>query len=164
MAEQDDILRRMTRTAWLSLSSALFVVSACGGPQVPPFKPVADTKLLMQAVIDENADLIWDSVKTIITKDTTEEIRPETAEQWKAVRDAAVTLAEAGNLLMMSPRARNGDEWMKLCREMIETSERAIHAAEARNADQLFVIGGDIYENCSNCHRKYMDAIVNATK
>ena len=28
----------------------------CGGPAPPPFKPVVDTKLLMQAVVDPNAD------------------------------------------------------------------------------------------------------------
>jgi len=25
-------------------------------------------------------------------------------------------------------------------------------------------VGGDLYESCSNCHRKYLDAIVNANK
>ncbi len=65
---------------------------------------------------------------------------------------------------MMVPRAKDGDEWMKRAQELIDTSERAIRAAEARNADQLFTVGGEIYESCSNCHQKYMDAIVNANK
>ena len=37
-------------------------------------------------------------------------------------------------------------------------------AAEAKNVDQLFTIGGDIYEACSHCHQEYMDAIKNANK
>ena len=65
---------------------------------------------------------------------------------------------------MLVPRAKNGDEWMKLSQELIDTGETAIKAAEAKNADRLFTIGGDIYESCSNCHRKYLDAIVNANK
>ncbi len=134
------------------------------GPQPPPFKPVVDTKLLMQATIDPTADEIWDAVKTVVTKDTTEEIRPKTNEEWTAVRNSAVTLAESGNLLMMVPRAKDGGEWMVRSQELIESSERAIRAAEAKNADQLFTAGGDIYDACSNCHRKYMDAIVNANK
>jgi mono/diheme cytochrome c family protein len=40
----------------------------------------------------------------------------------------------------------------------------AIRAADAKNADRLFTIGGDIYESCSACHQKYLDAIVNANK
>jgi hypothetical protein len=138
--------------------------AACGGAPPPPFKPVADTKLLMQSVVDPNADFVWDAVKTIETKEGTQEIRPKTDAEWVAVRNAAVAVAESGNLLMMVPRAKNGGEWMELAQDMINTGQEAIKAAEARNADKLFTVGGDIYESCSNCHRKYLDAIVNANK
>jgi hypothetical protein len=148
-----------------SLYAVSVVATACSsGPQPPPFKPVVDTKLLMQATIDPTADEIWDAVRTVVTRDRTEEIRPQTNEEWLAVRNHAVTLAESGNLLMMVPRAKDGGEWMQRSQELIETSERAIRAAEAKNAEELFTAGGDIYEACSNCHRKYMEAIVNANK
>jgi hypothetical protein len=140
------------------------VTCACSGPQPPPFRPVADTKLLMQSVVDPSADIIWEAVKTIDTPGASEEIRPKNAEEWAAVRNAAVAVAESGNLLMLVPRAKDGGEWMKRAQEMIDTGERAIRAAEAKNADQLFTVGGDIYDACSNCHRQYMDAIVNANK
>jgi len=133
-------------------------------PQPPPFKPVADTKLLMQAVVDPSADIIWEAVKTIDSPAGTEEIRPKNQEEWAAVRNAAVAVAESGNLLMLVPRAKDGGEWMKRAQEMIDTGEKAIRAAEAKNAEQLFTVGGDIYDSCSNCHRQYMDAIVNANK
>ena len=145
------------------LIGAMFL-AACGGPPPPPFKPVADTKLLMQSVVDPNADLIWDAVKIIMTKEGDENIRPKTDAEWAAVRNAAVSVAESGNLLMMVPRAKNGGEWMQLSQDMINTGEAAIKAAEAKNAEKLFTVGGDIYDSCSNCHRKYLDAIVNANK
>jgi hypothetical protein len=151
------------RIAALLLVSTL-VVSACGGPTPPPFKPVADTKLLMQAVVDPNADLIWDAVKVIMTKEGDDNIRPKTDAEWIAVRNAAVTVAESGNLLMMAPRAKDGGEWMQRAQEMINAGEEAIRAAEAKNADKLFIVGGDLYDSCSNCHRKYLDAIVNANR
>ncbi|MBI1873718.1 MAG: hypothetical protein HYZ58_13015 [Acidobacteria bacterium] len=135
----------------------------CGAAPVP-FKPIADNKLLMQSVIDPNADVIWESVKTIITAQGTEEIRPRTEDEWTAVRNSAITLAESGNLLMMVPRAKDGDEWMKRAQELIDTSQAAIRAAEAKNADRLFTVGGDIYESCSHCHQRYMEAITNANK
>jgi hypothetical protein len=141
------------------------LLSACSnGPTPPPFKPIADTKLLMQSVVDPTADEIWDSVRTIITAEGTQEIRPHTNEEWTVVRNHAVALAESGNLLMMVPRAKDGDEWMKRARELVDTSERAIRAAETKNADELFTVGGDIYQACSNCHQKYLEAIVNANK
>jgi hypothetical protein len=144
--------------------AAALAASACGGPDPPPFKPLADNKLLMTAVIDPNADLVWDAVKTIDTKEGTQEIRPRSEEEWTAVRNAALTLAESGNLLMMVPRARDGGEWMTLSQRMIDTSEAAIRAADAKSPERLFTVGGDIYEACSACHQKYMEAIVNANK
>jgi hypothetical protein len=81
-----------------------------------------------------------------------------------AVRNSAIMLAESGNLLMMVPRARDGGPWMARAQELIDTSQAAIRAVEARNADRLFTVGGDIYEACSHCHQKYMDAIANANK
>jgi rRNA maturation endonuclease Nob1 len=147
----------------LLLPVALFITS-CGGPEPPPFKPVVDTKLLMQSVIDPNADIVWEAVKTIDTPKGIEEIRPKTDEEWAAVRNAAVTVAESGNLLMMVPRAKDGGDWMKLAQQMIDTGQEAIKAAEAKNAERLFTVGGDIYDSCSACHRQYMDAIVNANK
>ena len=121
-------------------------------------------KLLMQAVIDPMADVVWESVKTIVTSKGTEEIRPKTEEDWTNVRNAAVALTESGNLLMPVPRAKDGGEWMKASQQLIATGEAAIRAADSKNADRLFTVGGDIYEACSNCHRQYIDAIVNANK
>jgi hypothetical protein len=147
-----------------TVSLAAMTMGCSSAPAPPPFKPVADNKLLMQAVIDPNADLVWDSVKTIVTAKGTEDIRPRTEEQWTAVRNAAVALTESGNLLMLVPRAKDGGEWMKRSQELINTGEAAIRAIDAKNADRLFTVGGDIYEACSNCHRQYMEAIVNANK
>jgi hypothetical protein len=118
-----------------TLTTLVFVagaaVAGCGGaPAPPPFRVVADNKLLMQSVIDPSADFVWDSVKTIITKDKTEEIRPHTNEEWLAVRNAAVALTESGNLLMMAPRAKDAGDWMKLSQELINTGEAAIRAAD----------------------------------
>ena len=144
--------------------AGLVLVAGCGGPEPPPFKPLADNKLLMEAVVDPNADIVWEAVKTIDTKDGTEEIRPRNQEEWTAVRNAAVTLAESGNLLMMVPRAKDGGDWMKWSQQMIDTSEAAIRAVEAKNPERLFTVGGEIYESCTNCHRQYIDAIVNANK
>jgi hypothetical protein len=154
----------MRSAGLLPLLAAAVFIASCGGPQPPPFKLVVDTKLLMQAVIDPNADIVWDAVKWIDTAQGSEEIRPRTDEQWAAVRNAAVTVAESGNLLMMVPRAKDGDDWMKMAQQMIDTGQEAIKAADAKNADRLFTVGGDIYDACSACHAKYMEAIVNASK
>ena len=134
---------------------AILCASCSGAPAPPPFKVVADNKLLMQSVIDPSADLVWDAVKTIITRDKTEEIRPRTTEEWIAVRNAAVALTESGNLLMMAPRAKDGGDWMKFAQELVDAASAALRATEAKDADRLLDVGGPIDEVCERCHKKY---------
>lgn len=105
--------------------------------------------------MDPQVDVIWDSVGADITVDGTEEIQPTTEEEWTIVRNSALTLAESGNLLMMAPRAVDGDDWMKAAQALVDTGMLAVRAAEAKNADQLFNAGGIIYSACKNCHQKY---------
>jgi hypothetical protein len=106
-------------------------------------------------VIDPTTDVIWNAVKTIITVEGTQEIRPQTEDEWTAIRNAAVIVAESGNLLMMVPRAKDDGEWMKACQAMIDTGMAAMRAAEAKDPEQLFDAGGNIYNACTNCHSKY---------
>jgi hypothetical protein len=113
----------------------------------------------MNTVIDPNTDVVWNAVASVITAAGIEEIRPKTDEQWTAVRNAAMVVAESGNLLMMAPRAKDGDEWMKSAQALIETGNAAVAAAEKKDADQLFTVGGEIYGACTNCHVKYIDVI-----
>jgi hypothetical protein len=135
--------------------AAVAVALGCGAAE-PPFRPLADNKLLMQAVVDPQADVIWEAVQTIVTEQGTQEIRPQTDEEWVSVRNSAITLAEAGNLLMMSPRAKDGGDWMQAAAALIDTSTAAVQAAEARDADRLFEVGGQIYDACTACHQKFL--------
>ena len=143
----------MNMLRW-SIAAALTVSACGGGNEPPPFKPIADTALLMEAVIDPMADVIWGSVGTIVTAAGEEHIRPKTEEEWMAVRNAAVAVTEAGNLLMMVPRAKDA-EWMRISQAMIDTGAAAIKAAEAKDPDGVFDAGADIYAVCTNCHAKY---------
>ena len=133
----------------------IMVLCSCAGPQPPSYRPVADNKDLMKSVIDPQADIVWESVKTTITAAGIEEKIPKTAQEWAAVRNAAIILAESGNLLMMPPRAKGGADWMKYSRELIDVSEAAIRAADAKDPKRIYEIGGDINDKCMQCHEQY---------
>ena len=60
----------------------------------------------MDSMVDPSADFLWESVATIVTRKGTEERRPRTDDEWKAVRRAAITLMEATNLLIMRRACR----------------------------------------------------------
>ena len=140
-----------------ALAAAALAASACsnGNSQLPPFKPIVDTGSLMESFIEPSADVIWLSVGTIVSAAGEEHIRPQTEEEWTKVKNAAVAVSEAGNLLMMEPRARDADEWMRLSKAMVDTGAEAIKAAEAKDPDAMFEAGAQIYAVCSNCHAKY---------
>jgi hypothetical protein len=134
----------------------VLLVAGCTSSAEPtPFKPVTNVRLMMEAIVDPQADIIWDSVWVDITADGTEEIQPTTTEEWTAVRNSALTLAESGNLLMMEPRAVDDSEWIRVSQLLVDVSMLAVRAAEARNPEELFEAGTTIYSVCTNCHAKY---------
>jgi hypothetical protein len=136
--------------------ATVILVCACRqSPPAPPFRPVADMKQLMNAVVDPAADVIWGSVGTIVSAEGTVERSPQTDEEWTAVLNSAFVITESGNLMMMGSRAKDSGEWMRHSQALIDVGIRTVKAAEARDKDAIFTLGGDIYEVCANCHQTY---------
>ena len=140
--------------------SAILLLGCSEPPQpsaqaAPASHPSLSIKQLMEWVIDPAADVVWESVKTIITEQGTKEIAPRTDEQWDAVRHGAAILAESGNLLLMEGRASDGAEWTKAAHGLTNAAEEALNAIAARNSEALFASGGHIYDACSGCHRQF---------
>ena len=102
-----------------------------------------------------HAHEVWKSVGTIVTEEGTEEIRPRTDIEWEVVHSGARTLMEAGNLLMMTGRAKDNDKWMEHCQELIEAAAAVLESSEAYDADAVFDRGELIYNACQGCHWEY---------
>jgi|TARA_B100001971_G_C18232540_1_gene564873 hypothetical protein len=140
----------------------LTVVLLLGGCTQPekskpiPFKTTGDVKHTMQWVLDPAADHIWDSAGSVITAEGVEELAPTTDEGWLAVQHSAVVVAETGNLLLMPSRARDDQDWQEIALGLIDVGMRAAKAAEAKDADALFEVGGQLYRVCVSCHTQYM--------
>src|SRR5919198_2712862 len=114
----------MRTTVWVLVAGVVSSFACRGGPEPPPFKPIADVKQLMQCAIDPSADVLWEATGEIITPEGSTPRRPKNDEEWAEVRNAAIVLTESGNLLMMVPRAKDGDEWMKRSQELIDVGPR----------------------------------------
>lgn len=142
------------RTGFLLCPLAALAVS-CGGPAPPPLRLHADVKQLMASVVDPSADIVWESVGTIDTPEGTEEIRPQSNEEWDAVQNAAWILVETGNSLMIGNRPKDTGDWMRFAQEFSDISLKAARAAEAHDAEALFTAGSDIYLACTQCHTEY---------
>lgn len=122
---------------------------------MPPFQTTANMKELMLNVLDPAADGIWESVGTIITAEGSFEKAPSTDDEWAVVRMHALQLAESGNLLMVPSRSNGSPEWIAEAKALIEASQAAVKAVDARNKDTLFTVGGDIYDVCTSCHQQF---------
>ena len=179
---------RLRTFHWLALAGvSLLVAAACSAPapapaarKEPPFRKTATIKDIMDSMVDPSADFLWESVATIVTRKGTEERRPRTDDEWKAVRRAAITLVEATNLLIMDGRAvakpgeksenpgielspeairrvmdDDPDTLVKLAGALHDAGMKAMAAIDAKNADALSDAGEVIDNACETCHLKY---------
>jgi len=133
---------------------------ACSGPAPESggrvdLDPVVDMRQLMTAVVEPAAEIYWDAVGWIDDTAGSHEIVPQTTLEWDEVRNAAVVVAESGNLLLVPGRAPDREAWTALSLAMIAVGRRAIAAADARDPAAVFQTGGELYEACTACHAAY---------
>jgi hypothetical protein len=136
---------------------AVALLSACASEaeSVSDFIPVGDVRELMAHIVDPAADVYWAAVGTIVDADGVHEMYPRTDEEWEAVSNAAFMIAESGNLMMMEGRVRDQGAWITMSQQLVEVSQRALEAADARNLDAVFDMGAEVYYVCTNCHAVY---------
>lgn len=143
------------RWSWIVLSA---LAGACAGPaedEESRFMPVGDMQQLMASIVEPAAEVYWDAVGVIVDAEGEHHMAPATDEEWFAVRSAAYTVAESGNLLMMDGYALDDGAWMTMSRSLIEVGRRAVEAADARDLDAVFDMGAEVYYVCTNCHATY---------
>jgi hypothetical protein len=125
-------------------------------PDPVPYKPVASVLQLMEGPIAHAAEVYWDSVSTLVDKDGIHEHFPQNDEEWEAVWAAGLTIGESGNLLMMSSRAKDNEEWMRLSALLVDKGMAAAAAAESKDKEKVLEAGEQVYYVCTECHMKYI--------
>src|SRR5712671_4812765 len=145
---------------WILIASVpVLLLTGCQGRNVEPdYQPTATVKDIMDSMVDPVADVLWNSVATVISATGTEEKAPHTDEEWAAVRRSAITLMEATNLLRMQGRkvAKHGEKsenpkielepeeiqalidqdraaWNRLARGLHDAGDEALKAIESKD-------------------------------
>jgi len=80
---------------------------------------------------------------------------PKDDKGWASLQNNALILAESGNLLMMTGRAKDSMEWMKDSKLLVDVGTAAFNAAKAKDFTKLGDISDDILTACETCHKKY---------
>ena len=181
------------RISFAVVAAALLSLAACSkqdsaapakpaGVPDPPVRIVATIQDLMDAEIDPAADFLWASVGFVSTKDGTDDKRPRTDKDWETVRNQAIILVEATNLLVLpgrtvatagsrlDPSEVAGIEDPKDIQKAIEANQPAfvtlahglhdaameiLKAIDAKDVERMDAAGEKLDAACEACHRTF---------
>ena len=135
---------------------------------------------LMTAIVMPRAGHLWNAVSYVATAEGITETMPQTDEDWTALRNSAVTLIEAGNMLMIPGREILSSEfdpatanfqltpdeitqlladdpmpWQGYAQQLQEYTRTTLQAIELRDVMGLQEFGAEINEACEGCHATY---------
>jgi|SRR5579871_1643579 len=113
--------------------------------QAPPFRPVASVSDIMVAITLPYSDALL-----YIQRNP-----PKNDRDWEILQRQALILAESGNLLMIEGRARDGGEWMKDARLLVEAGAAAVKATKAKDIQAVLALNEQIVDSCLICHRQF---------
>ena len=114
-------------------------------PATPPLRPVGTMSELMVHLIRPTSDAVF-----YITSRT-----PATEAEWVVLQAQTLTLAEAGNLLLLPAHARGRAQWVSDARLMLEAGKKAFTAAKAKDVAALEALNDEMYESCVACHTHF---------
>lgn len=174
---------------WRARSGLALIVLLCNGLPGPVaaqtrddagFMPTFTIREVMASTVMPSADVLWNAVAINVTADGIQETAPETDEDWQHIRWAAVSLAEATNLLLIPGRAvatlgpdeevLEGDlspaqiqalldeswpAWVAYAHVLHEAALEAVRVVDARDVDGITEVGGTIDAACESCHVQF---------
>ena len=138
------------------------LVSACTttpAPQAEPqqpaaYQPVVTLNEIMVGIVDPHSHEIWDAAGD-------PKKAPQTDEDWRNLRHAAITLAAAGNLTTMSGNGpkdqvwRQQKDWSRLSQGVSNAGLAAADAVRNRSVPALSKAGDQLLQACLDCHHEY---------
>jgi hypothetical protein len=132
---------------FLKMSGVLLLLSAGTlMAQAPTFQPVGTVRQVMLGIVKPTSDVVFKFQFD----------PPKTDEDWATLQNNALTLAEAGNLLLLPGRAKDKGDWTKNAKALVDTGSQAFKAANAKDAKALEIIGDKIDVVCEACHAIYL--------
>jgi len=173
----------MNMRRWVVVVTVLCLAAACSrpaAPAAPDLLRTATIKDIMDSMVDPSGDVLFESVVQIADEQGAREKFPQTAEEWDNVRNHALILLEAPNLLTMEGRkvAAAGEKsknpevelqpdqiqklidedrpsFFKRARRLQDAATAALTAVNAKDKDALFKAIEKVDKACENCHLHY---------
>lgn len=146
----------------------------------PTYKAIATVQDLMADMVDPASKAIFDAVSAEETPNGIVEKAPKNDAEWFIVRQNALTLAEASNLLLIPGRhmavpenalkhndgelppatieiqvSKDRAAWNRFTVALRDAAMGAVKAAEAKRKDDFNTVNEAIDTACENCHLHY---------
>lgn len=163
------------------LAAALIGLAAmeANSAEAPNFTTDLSVDDIMAAIVMPSADILWTAVTVESTTEGIVETVPETDEDWQRVRNGAVALAAATNLLLidqlpinnMPPaptpqgelapaaiaalRKESPQAWAAHVTMLHDVALRAVEVIDKRDTEGLTNVGGDLDAACESCHLQF---------
>jgi hypothetical protein len=147
------------RSLFAAVAAGLFVTGSATSqpprPQQPPprtrpkLEPVAETKLLMEGLLQANFRGLERNLRQ----------RPADDTAWVYARGQALLMAETGNLLLLRPPKSAGqDAWQDLAVDLREKATRLARLAASKDLDGCRIALADVAVSCNRCHQTFGQA------
>jgi hypothetical protein len=139
-------------TVGVAFMTTGIAVSQPPRPNAPPARPrpkleaVAETKLLMEALLQANFRGLERNLRQ----------KPIDEMAWVYSRGQALLIAETGNLLMLRPPKTAGqDTWLEMCNDLREKGTRLARLAAAKDLDGSRTALAEVAVSCNRCHAAF---------
>ena len=142
-------------------------------PAAPAAKPYGTLAQMMRGIPFPNSNIIFDTQTTDPGAPQKPAEAGAPASQtfagvyggWQAVENAAISLQETANLLLIPGRmCENGrpapvdqEDYKKWAQGLADAGAAALKAAQSKNIDQMVEVSGTVSDACAACHEKYRD-------
>lgn len=147
-------MRHLHITGAIALAVSL---AACGGGSKTDDDRMDKVYQLMMEEMDPAADGIWTKSGWVMTEEEGEQsLFPTTDEGWAEVAAAAENLMVVNRKLQSDEYSGGDAEWSAIADGINVFAQQAKDAALAKDEQELFDVGGDIYRVCLACHQRYI--------
>lgn len=146
----------MSKAGIIGMGAIALLLAGCKQEAEAPEQTVQQ---LMANQVQPTAEIYWNAVQFISDETGDHEIFPKTDAEWQRTRDGATKLGELAALLKTPAYSEGrGADWIQFSDSLAEVAKRAEQAADARDPEKVFEVGGTIYSVCSACHQVYPPA------
>ena len=148
-------------------------------PAAQAYVPSSTFQEIMDSVVDPAADYVWESVSYRATLKGVTERRPRTDADWHQLRQHAIVLVEAANLISVPGRKvaatnkmvedgapldvlaiqrrldASHDSLVAFANGLRNVGQQLVDAANRHDVDAITDLGGTLDEACEACHRTF---------